>query len=191
MNRIWKDIVGYEGLYQVSDVGNVRSLKYNNTSKTKYMKIYTEKTGYQRVCLSKDGKKTNKRIHRLVAEAFLDNPNCYEVVNHKNGDKTNNKVSNLEWCSRSHNQQHAYDNNLIKKKFGSDHWNYGKTGDLNATSKKVLCVTTGEIFGSAHDASRKYNLNFSNICSCCRGSRNYCGKLNDGTKLRWEYLKAD
>ena len=56
------------------------------------MKIYTEKTGYQRVCLSKDGKKTNKRIHRLVAEAFLDNPNCYEVVNHKNGDKTNNKT---------------------------------------------------------------------------------------------------
>ena len=93
--------------------------------------------------------------------------------------------------SCGHNQQHAYDNNLIKKKFGSDHWNYGKTGDLNATSKKVLCVTTGEIFGSAHDASRKYNLNFSNICSCCRGSRNYCGKLNDGTKLKWEYLKAD
>ena len=57
LNKIWKDVVGYEGLYQVSDIGNVRSLKYNNTSKTKYMKIYTEKTGYQRVCLSKDGKK--------------------------------------------------------------------------------------------------------------------------------------
>lgn len=190
MYRIWKDVVGYEGLYQVSNRGNVRSLRYNNTSKTKCIKIYTEKVGYKRVTLSKNGKSKNKRIHRLVAEAFIENKFNYPHVNHIDGDKGNNNVSNLEWCSRSHNQRHAYDNNLIPKKFGKNHWNYGKTGSMNVTSKKVKCITTGEIFESAHEASRKYNLNFSNICSCCRGNRNYCGMLDNGEKLKWEYLKA-
>ena len=186
--EIWKPVKNFENLYEVSNLGKVKSLRHNKILRP----VYNKQNGYRYLRLY-DKTESFYYVHTLVAEMFCEKPVIDKrlVVNHKNGDKTNNKVSNLEWCSRSHNQQHAYDNNLIKKKFGSDHWNYGKTGDLNATSKKVLCVTTGEIFGSAHDASRKYNLNFSNICSCCRGSRNYCGKLNDGTKLKWEYLKAD
>ena len=187
----WKSVKGYEGLYEVSNLGNVRSLRYNNTNKISPLKVYIEKAGYARVSLSKNGKSKNKRIHRLVAEAFIPNMNSLPQVNHIDGNKLNNNVKNLEWCSASRNQKHKYEMGLMVCKTGKAHHRTGKTGKENVTSKTVKCVTTGEIFDSAHDASRKYNLNFSNICSCCRGNRNYCGKLSDGTKLKWEYLKTD
>lgn len=109
--EIWKDIEGYEGRYRISNKGRVLSLnryKQNHTKKQyveeKIISNYiNKKNGYVYVYLCKDGKYKNCRIHRLVAETFIPNPNGFPQVNHIDGDKTNNVVSNLEWCTASYN----------------------------------------------------------------------------------------
>ena len=124
--EIWKDIEGYEGLYQVSNFGRVRSLdRYveyigtNQTHKKMNMKQFKKgkilvpmlhKNGYLFIALPKK----QKSIHRLVAEAFIPNPNNLPQVNHKDCNKQNNNFKNLEWCNQSYNTKHAYDNNLIQ-----------------------------------------------------------------------------
>lgn len=116
MEEQWKDIKGYEGLYEVSNFGNVRSLdrvirsKHNGTMLRKgriLTPFYEEKKGYYQVSLSKDGKNKKHRVHRLVASAFLDNPHNYTDVNHKDEVKTNNNVDNLEWCTRKYNNNYG------------------------------------------------------------------------------------
>lgn len=101
--QIWKDIPGYEGLYQVSNTGRVRSLNYNRTGKSKVRKQNTDKRGYKRVNLCKDGKNKIYSIHRLVALAFIPNPNNYPIINHKDENPSNNAVWNLEWCTQEYN----------------------------------------------------------------------------------------
>lgn len=116
MEEQWKPITGYEGLYEVSNLGNVRSLdrrtraKNNSTMLRKgciLIPFYEEKKGYYQVTLNKDGKKKHHRVHRLVASAFLENPFNYTDVNHKDENKTNNHVDNLEWCTRKYNNNYG------------------------------------------------------------------------------------
>ena len=102
MNEAWKDIEGYETLYQVSSQGRVKNIPRN-----KLLKADKTSDGYLRVKLSKDGVAKNFRVHRLVAKAFIDNPSGLEEVNHKDEDKANNKVYNLEWCTREYNQRYG------------------------------------------------------------------------------------
>ena len=105
--RIWKDIPGYEGLYQVSNTGQVRSLNYRQTGKTKILKQHTDKNGYKKVGLSKNGKVKTYAVHRLVAKAFISNPNNLPYVNHKDENPSNNAVWNLEWCDCSYNTSYG------------------------------------------------------------------------------------
>lgn len=121
MEEIWKDIKGFEGLYQVSNLGRVKSLKktvphanYTRTFQSRIMKQYTEKNGYARVGLFKYGKGYRKLVHRLVAQAFIPNPKLKPDVNHKDGIKTNNCIDNLEWCTPKENQKHSLDLGLRK-----------------------------------------------------------------------------
>ena len=108
--EIWKDCKGYEGKYQVSNFGRVW-----NVNNQKYLKPWISKGGYYLVNLmSKNGKIKHELIHRLVAIAFIDNPCNYPQVNHKDEDKTNNCVDNLEWCSRQQNVLHSYKLGLRK-----------------------------------------------------------------------------
>ena len=111
MDEIWKPIPGFEGMYEVSNLGRVKSCKRVRKSKAgsisqvqeRMLKPKKDKNGYLEYALSKDGKLHYFRGHRLVALAFIPNPNHFPVINHKDEDVTNNQVSNLEWCSISYN----------------------------------------------------------------------------------------
>lgn len=103
----WRWVPGYEGLYMVSDLGRVMGMP-KRTHYGHLMALYEKKTGYVQVCLSKDGKKHYASVHRLVSQAFLDNPNNKPEVNHINGDKSDNRAENLEWVTRSENELHAF-----------------------------------------------------------------------------------
>lgn len=121
--EIWKDIIDFEGLYQISSFGNVKSLpriiKYKNGRHRPFsgclIKGGKTPTGYVFVNLKKEGYKESNYIHRLVAEYFLQNIENKPTVNHKDGDKSNNHYSNLEWCTHSENTIHAFNTDLMKK----------------------------------------------------------------------------
>lgn len=120
MSDEWKDIVGYEGYYKISNTGEIKSLeRFTKSNKTRSRKVPAkiinfriDKDGYKTRTLCKDAKKYKISEHRLVALTFLPNPNNLLQVNHKNGIKTDNRVENLEWCTDSENKRHALDNDL-------------------------------------------------------------------------------
>ena len=126
MNEIWKDIPGYEGKYEVSNLGNVRSLNYNRSGEPKLLK-QGNVNGYKVVILYKDGKKKTCNVHRLVAMTFIPNPDNLPIVNHKDEDKSNNNVNNLEWCTYKYNNTYGTARERAGKKMrGENHPLYGK-----------------------------------------------------------------
>lgn len=115
MTEIWKDIPNYEGKYQISNFGNVISLNFANKHFPRLLKLKNHKDGYKLVGLS-NGQANNKTffaVHRLVAQAFIPNPENKEQVNHIDGDKSNNKVTNLEWVTPKENVIHAFVTGLM------------------------------------------------------------------------------
>ncbi len=106
--EIWKDIPGYEGLYQVSSCGNVRSMNYRGLGKVKVLKTAEDKRGYTHVNLFKDKIPKTCQVHRLVAIAFIPNPNNLPQINHKDCNPRNNHIENLEWCDAKYNSQYIY-----------------------------------------------------------------------------------
>mgnify|MGYP003293868181 CR=1 FL=1 len=107
--EIWRDIKGFEGYYQISNLGRVK-----NVSNSQIRKTHPTRDGYLKIRLLHNGKDVTARIHRLVAEAFIPNPDNKETVNHKDGNKLNNNVENLEWMDRSEQMYHAYNHELKK-----------------------------------------------------------------------------
>ena len=152
----WKSIAGYEGLYEVSDLGRVKSLKYG---KERILKPEKNNCGYLRVCLRKYEQNKGLLVHRLVAEAFIPNPNNLETVNHKDEVKTNNVASNLEWMSREDNV--AYSRPQWEKR-----------------GVQMLDKSTGELlatFPSINEAWRVTGINHCNISLCCNGKLKSAG----------------
>jgi hypothetical protein len=158
-------INGYNGVYEISSLGNVIS---NNFGKKKILKHGIMTSGYKMVSLKKDGKQKMFSIHRLLAIAFIDNPNTYPQVNHKDGNKLNNDLSNLEWCTRSQNIQHMYDSGL--KTYIPLH-NKGKFGKDHNRSKSVRCIETGVVYGSMSEAGRLLNINHSSVSWSIKNKR--------------------
>ena len=113
MEELWKDIKGYEGLYQVSNLGRVKSL-YRNI----ILKGFIDQDGYRLVTIYRNNTKSNKRIHRLVAQAFIPNPENKSHVNHIDEDKTNNRVDNLEWMTAKENINYGTHNERVSKTMG-------------------------------------------------------------------------
>ena len=201
--EIWKDIEGYEGLYQVSNLGRVKNLEkkclskdgeYSRTHKEKILKGSKDKDGYLSVCLTKNKKEHNHRIHRLVAQTFLDNPNNYPVVNHKNEIKDDNRVDNLEWCSVAYNNNYGTKiERCINTKIQNGY--LGKGGVLSKKMQeyfnlfpkdKIILQFTldGEFvkkWGSIKEAQN--TLKCSHISECCSGKRKQVG----GYKWHYHY----
>ena len=163
----WKSIAGYEGLYEVSDLGRVRSQRFG---KERILKPEKNNCGYLQVCLCKDCHTKKLLVHRLVADAFVPNPNNLDTVNHKDEVKTNNTVTNLEWMSVKDNLNYGTHN----KRVAESHINHP------AFSKKVqmLDKSTGELlatFPSINEAERVTCIDKSNISKCCLGKRKSAG----------------
>jgi len=149
--EIWKDIKEFEGLYQISNLGNVKSLGNFNLRKEKILKQNFSKCGYKTVCLSKQNKYKTYTIHRLVANSFIVNIKNKPCVNHLNGIKKDNRVENLEWCNISENTKHAYKNGLINVSKGENHVNSKLTNvqilEIRAIGKNLKQREIAEIYG--------------------------------------------
>lgn len=193
MVEIWKDVVGYEGLYEVSNFGRVRSRVNNHEvlrTEPKMLKLVKNNNGYIRISLCKEGKKVSKAVHRMVAEAFLENPSNLPQVNHKDEDRTNNFIffdengtvvpekSNLEWCDAKHNI------------------NWGTRTEKNAMarlnhpkmSKKVyqfdLEGNLVKTWPSTYEVERQTGWAEQNISACC------LGKYKTAHGFVWRYSES-
>lgn len=162
MTEVWKDIKGYEGKYQVSNLGRIKSFDFDKFHKGRILKPSYCTSGYLKVHLRKNKKSKQFMIHRIVASEFIDNAENKKTVNHINGIKTDNRVENLEWCSYSENLKHAY-------KLGLNSWNPKK----GKPQKRVLQIDkdTGVVlkeYISIGEASRAIvGKNYSGISDCC------------------------
>ena len=159
MKEIWKEIKDYEGLYQVSNLGRVKS-------STKILKNRLSKRGYYIVTLYKNGKSTTKWVHRLVAEAFIPNPDNLPQVNHKDEDKLNNRVDNLEWCTAKYNCNYGTHNSKLSLALKDK---AGRPG------KAVHCIDLDIIYASASEATRQTGI--KHIDEVCSGKRKSAGGM--------------
>ena len=177
-SEVWRDIIGYEGIYQVSNKGNVYSVGRMVQGRKRggvTLKPKLHRNGYLHVGLYRNGKMKNKLIHRLVLDAFVENPNNLPEVNHKDENKTNNDLSNLEWCSGRYNV------------------NYGTRNERLSKKVRAVNVETGEVveFNSTQEAERK-GYSSGGVSQACRGVyKNTKGDLIGGGNLyrghKWYY----
>ena len=159
--EIWKDIKNYEGKYQISNLGKVRSLLDNRgkcRNKPIILKPSLNYKGYITINLTKYNKQKHFFVHRLVAEAFIPNPNNYLEINHKDENKQNNNVNNLEWCTRKYNMHY---NGLNKKRNSKKVIQYDKNGNF---IKEWKCIM---------DVQRELGINNANISQCCQKNKKY------------------
>lgn len=176
MQEIWRDIEGFGGCYQVSNLGRLKSLertvKGNNggvyVKKEKILTPTINSRGYYHTCLRKDGRSITVYIHRIVAQAFLPNPDNLPLINHKDEDKTNNRVENLEWCSAKYNTNYGTANERRREKLKQNP--YFKNLNLRNTvaHKKIICIETNEIFNSAKELSNILGVDIRRIRYCCK-----------------------
>ena len=170
-NENWQPVKGYEGLYEVSDLGRVKSLKYG---KERILKTIENTRGYLLVNLCKDGHAKSVLIHRLVATAFISNPHNLETVNHKDEVKTNNTVTNLEWMSVKDNLNYGTRNKRAGEAISKANINHPKKSKVVQMFNKQ----TGELlatFPSTREAERVTGIAQSNISSCCKGKYKSAG----------------
>lgn len=184
MEEIWKDVVGYEGLYQVSNIGNVKSLNWRGLGKPKNLYLKPHNKGYLQVELAKDGNKKCYTVHQLVATAFIPNPNNLAQINHKDEDKKNNRVDNLEWCTRSYNAAYSIDRHPERKPNGIGRRKGSRFKGINSELKILQLSLDGEIvkeWSCSRDIFLKTGMSDWSISECCRGNR----KTAYGYK--WQY----
>ena len=175
-NEIWKDIKGYEGYYQVSNFGRVKSIerKVNKwdgirTINERILKQNLSHNGYYFVSLSKNGKRRTYRVNRLVAEAFIPNPDNLPQVNHKEENKLNNNVENLEWCTSKYNNNYGTHNDKISKRLSKPVLQLDKNGNFIKLWESIMSIEreTGFFQGS--------------ISNCCKG------KYKTSYGYKWKY----
>ncbi len=196
MERIWKDIAGYEGLYKISNYGEVYSVRLQ-----RLLKEWSSNEGYRKVDLNKNGERTHFLVHRLVGESFVPNPDKLPCINHKDENPKNNRYDNLEWCTYKYNCNYGGHNKRISEsKKGCIPWNKGLTktdkrvasyirygkenhnyGRVPSWSKSVRCIELNKTFVSVSEAARKMNIRNQYIRNACNGKQKKC------RGYRWEW----
>lgn len=174
--ELWKPIKGYEWLYEVSNLGNVRSLPNKTRKGIRLLKKTPDVSyGYYIVNLYKNGKTVTFRVHRLVAETFLPNPNNYPVVNHINEIKTDNRVCNLEWCTVQYNTCYGTGLKRTSEK---------QKNDPNRSKKIVQMSLSGEVIKvwPSLNETRRNGFRQHSVYDCCQGKQ----KTHRG--YLWAYL---
>ena len=199
MEEIWKDVVNFKGYYIVSNIGNVKSVDRYVEGKNRSlrfqkgisMNIQENKKGYLVVILHKHGLHYQKLVHRLVAEAFIENPYDLPQVNHKDANKHNNCVENLEWITNYDNMQHAIEHNCFHD-FTDKQLNAVKNNLEFANIKRRIpvakCDNDWNIidkYESIISAAKINNLSDSHIAQCCNGKRKSCGGY------KWKRIMED
>lgn len=169
----WRPVKGLEGFYEVSDLGNVRSLNYHNWGIVKNLTPVPDKDGYLRVCLSMNGRQYNRMVHRMVAMVFLDNPDNLPQINHINEDKTDNRVCNLEWCTCEYNNNHGTRNERVSK------------NKQNTNCRRVLQLDlAGNLireWDSLHEVNRQLGFDVAHIGRVCNGLK------KTGYGFKWQF----
>lgn len=173
MEEVWKDIVGYEGLYQVSNLGRVKSLNYRRTGKTKEMKPGTDKNGYRYICLMVEGKARYYKVHRLVYEAFVGPIPYGHEINHINEEKADNRVENLEIVSHKTNINHG----TCSARSGEKHRQEVVQYNLQGTTLKT--------WSSMSQAASSLGIDVGQISACCKRKPHY----NTAGGFVWKYKK--
>nr|WP_312578233.1 NUMOD4 domain-containing protein [Sedimentibacter sp.] len=170
MQEIWKDVKGYEGLYQVSNLGRIKSIRNNIILKQRL-----DKDGYCIINLSNNGMQKHYRVHRLVAETFITNDNAKPQVNHLDGNKTNNYTSNLEWVTGKENLHHAIRNGLFTEDMMI--CKPRKVNQLDMNGNKL------KLFNSLREAQRVLDIAHSNISVACSNPNKSAGGY------KWKYAE--
>ena len=182
MEEIWKAIEGYEGKYEVSNLGRVRSLprpktsrnahgKYTFTTKPKILRTFTQRGGYQRISFGKGKDKVAIFVHRLVAQAFIPNPDNLPHVNHKDENPKNNRADNLEWCNAQYNTTYG----TIPEKNSKAHSIPVVQCDMNGNPIRT--------YPSATAAAESIGLTKGAVTKCCKGQNKTAGGY------RWRYIE--
>lgn len=165
------------GLYEISNTGKVRSLNYNREKRIKELRPYMNTRGYWAVTLFNNNNEKVKMVHRLVAEAFIENIENNALVNHKDGNKLNNNADNLEWCTPQHNIKEAFRIGLNKTKQGTEHHLSRKVKQYDKNYNYI------KTWGCIKDIQKELGFKTANISACCRG------KAKRAYGYIWEYVK--
>ena len=187
-NVIWKPVTGYEGLYEVSNMGVIKSLNFRRTGEEKILSTSKDTSGYYFVTLFNKGSRKECRVHRLVAEAFIPNPEYKPCIDHINTDRTDNRVENLKWVTHKENSNNQLTKNKIIKSHQDPILKKKRSQNISKSKMKPVIQFSQDgqiitVYNSVKNATEITGIDKASISYCCNGIQKTAGGY------KWEYMK--